>query len=294
MADSVALRSIADYINLPTTGPSWLIEPLIPVGGMACLYAAPKTGKSSMAIQLGQAIASEGEPDVLGFRIRQRGAVLYLQLDTPRSLWQGRFLRLQSQGIDFSPRFAAYDREEVDIPFPFDILSATQGASWLANLCRRGNPVLVIVDTLIETHQLDENKTQEMKLVINALQHCVAPAALLIVTHAKKENPLFEASVIAGLRGNSAISGKMDTILQLNKTCLKIEGRAMEDTTLALHQDPDTHLWHLDGQASTRRSSASVDHRTAHQLNHQAAQLASASGLSLPAATARLRKARSA
>jgi RecA-family ATPase len=271
---------VSAYLDLPASQQTWLWEPILPAGGLVCLYSQPKIGKSWLAIQLGQALASPSQSELLGFKIRQHGPVLYLQLDTPRSLWQGRFFQLQSQGIDFSEQFILADRE--DVPFPFDILNPLGGQRWLADACRQIQPVAVIIDTLVETHQLDENKTQEMKGVINTLQHVVAPAALVLITHAKKENPLFEASVIGGLRGNTAIPGKMDTIIQLNKTTALFEGRAMEETKLSLQRDPDTHLW----QVSDRETAGPA----ASDLKKQAARLAAQTGMALPIALKRVKQ----
>src|SRR3954464_3156993 len=59
---------LEDYLNLPVNNTPWIIEPLIPVGGIINLYGRPKLGKSFMAIDLARAIAN-GEDEWLEFKI---------------------------------------------------------------------------------------------------------------------------------------------------------------------------------------------------------------------------------
>ena len=53
----------------------WLIDDLLPVGGVVMLSAKPKMGKSFLAIQLALSVASGGE--FLGFQAHKRRNNLY-------------------------------------------------------------------------------------------------------------------------------------------------------------------------------------------------------------------------
>ena len=58
----------------------WLIDDLLPVGGVVMLSAKPKMGKSYFAIQLALSVASGGE--FLGFNVPEKNEVLYIDLET--------------------------------------------------------------------------------------------------------------------------------------------------------------------------------------------------------------------
>jgi hypothetical protein len=85
-----------------------------------------------------------------------------------------------------------------------------------------------------------------MNEVMGTLRLAVRPAALLFVSHARKENPEFDAGVLQEGRGSSAVAGDCDTILRLRKASpkgkkpamLSYSGRATEDTELALKLKP--------------------------------------------------------
>src|SRR5688572_17453980 len=79
----------ADYIKLPRKPSKWLIEGLIPVG-YTNIYAAPKSGKSFLALGICEAIVC-AEPTYFHFPVHVEGPVAYLQVDTPREEWGDRY-----------------------------------------------------------------------------------------------------------------------------------------------------------------------------------------------------------
>lgn len=75
----------------------WLIDDLLPVGGVVMLSAKPKMGKSFLAIQLALSVASGGE--FLGFQAR-KNEVLYIDLETSQRSMKNRI----SMMTDDAPR----------------------------------------------------------------------------------------------------------------------------------------------------------------------------------------------
>jgi hypothetical protein len=238
-----------DYINLPHTE-NWLVEPILPVAGLVNFYGKPKSRKTIAALGLAQAIAS-GAEEWNGFPIRSHGPVAYLQIDTPRGETQSRVRRLHDHGYDISNIFFA----DMNIaPYPFNIL-LPQHQSWLRLQLERIRPVLIVIDTVREAHDGDENNSTDMKRVINFLVSIARPAAILLISHSRKDNALSALSdgdLMDDARGSSYMSGRMDTIVKFTtgkeKTHMTYKGRSVEQTRLALTLDTGPLLLVKDGE----------------------------------------------
>lgn len=211
---------------------TWLIEPILPVGGKLLLYGDPKIGKSFAAIQLAEALSGE-RVDWFGFPVRQAGRVVYIQLDTPRSLWQDRLRKLQARGLKFSS-VGVSDRETLET-WPFNILQPDHNTLF-REIVSSEKPIAVVVDVLAEIHQLDENKVSDMRQVMGALEGALHPAAIVLVTHAKKPMAEQAPNLLADLRGSSYIPGSVDTIMRLTERGLYYIGRAVEGGVVRLER----------------------------------------------------------
>ncbi len=231
--------SISDYLKLPRDSETWLLKPLIPTGGSALLYGAEKTGKSYLGIQICHAL-SGGAPDFLGFPVIKPGVVLYLQLDTPRSLWALRVSQMQKHGILFNDNLRLADRETID-HYPFDILQPGH-AAYLRTIVTCHSPVAVVVDTLRESHSGDEDSSTICRNVIANLVAATTPAALILISHSRKPHPDAEKSLVSDHRGSSYITGRMDAIMRLTQTRFYYTGRSIEEGDIKLER-LDSGLW---------------------------------------------------
>lgn len=235
------------YCQLPTAPETWIIQDLLPAGGWLNIYGPPKEGKSFAALQLAIDIGA-GHDEWLGFPIRTPGPVLYLQLDTPRSLWRQRLLDIQAAtGLPFDGVHFA-DKESA--PYPYDILNAASGsAAWLAHQVHLAQPRVVVIDTLRELHQGDEDKSQQMQQVAAALDIAIRPAACVLVSHSRKENLGLPAEdrdhVMDDNRGSGYVAGRMDAVVKINRKRLTYKGRTVDLHRLKLKRLP-SHLWALD------------------------------------------------
>lgn len=232
-----------DYLALPIHEQPWIVKPLIPVNGMICLHGHAKTRKSFLAIQLARDICN-GEK-FLGFETRT-GNVLYIQVDTPRALWQLRFKDLETNAFGLSAegkkRFYLADTESA--PFPFHV-TTPQVSQWLRNQVELVKPDLVIIDVIRKIFAGNDNDSDVLEQVLSAAKHACNPAAVLMIAHSKKAKEGFDSGTIGEIRGSSAQGASYDTIMRLQKASknrgplLTIEGRATEDTEIRLKNRAD-------------------------------------------------------
>jgi RecA-family ATPase len=224
------------YLELPSSAETFLIDPLLPSGGAMLLYGDPKVGKSFAALQLAGALQS-GE-SWLGFATR-KAKVVYVQLDTPRNVWQSRIRDLLQKGaLCELPLFA--DRETLDA-WPFNILNP-EHLIRLRESLQEVNPDLVIIDTLRESHSADENDSTEMQEAIAALVAATQPAALCLISHARKPSQDEGFSLMNDNRGSSYVVGRMDAIVRFTPKTARASGRSIEEHSLDLERD-DSGFW---------------------------------------------------
>lgn len=232
------------YLALPRSVETWLIEPILPTGGVLLLYGDPKVGKSYAALQLAGAIATQ--TDWLGFPVRTKGPVVYIQLDTPRSLWAERLIQLREAGWQSDSLFFA-DRETLAY-FPFDILDPAH-STYLSLHLKDINPVAVVVDTLRESHRGEENDSTSMQAVVSSLVAATQPAALILVSHSRKSIGDYNPDLMNDNRGSNYVVGRMDTILRFSKKSIHFNGRAIEEGSIKMKRE-DSGLWVPDQENS--------------------------------------------
>ncbi len=168
----VALK-FRDYLSLPSHEHPWLIKPILPAGGMINLFGEAKARKSFLALQLARDLTN-GEGTFLGLPIARSAKVLYVQLDTPRGIWQERMTDLETAGEVFSARtcenLIMADSEQA--PYPFDILHPTS-FNWLKDQVEAFAPDLVIMDVLRKIFTGPEDKSEVMETVMRASRRAV-------------------------------------------------------------------------------------------------------------------------
>lgn len=223
-----------DFVSLPYDETLWLIKPIIPAGGWVNLYGQPKKArKSYLALGMAWAISS-GQPQWLGFPLEKHGPVLYLQADTPHALWRQRNVDVSKGGYDLSNIWFA---STMTMPYPFNI---TEHADKLNEMIHDvpDHPVMIIYDTGRKMHQLDENSSQDMTLLMGLLEEVAGiDKAKVIITHDKKgggegdpsaDDETDGGDLMKGNRGSSAVAGAVDTIIKMTpKGYMQYQGRAV-------------------------------------------------------------------
>lgn len=248
------------------------------------LYGDPKVGKSYAAIQLALALSGACY-DWFGFAVRNPGPVVYVQLDTPRSLWAERLDTLKAAGLPVEKLFLA-DRETLGT-WPFNILNDDHFVLLQAALLDI-NPLAVIIDTLRESHSGDENDSTAMQVVTSRLVAATHPAALVVVSHSRKpsENGY---DLINDNRGSSYATGAMDAICRFSKKGMHYVGRAIEEGSIKLSRNDDG-TWGVSDVDITPHIQAVLADPSLSSVKARAAQLALKTGKSEEACRSILRR----
>jgi len=254
-ATSTAFLPPTSYLSLPREPETWLIEPLLPRGGSLLLYGDPKVGKSFAALQLASALAQGA--DWLGFGVPEQSRVGYLQLDTPRSLWAERVEALTrrtsktSPSMELSgPMFLA-DRDSLGL-WPFDLLDPSHAAH-LRSLLTPLKLDCFILDTLREAHKGDENDSTAMQAVIATLTAVVSPAAMILISHARKPSAEGELNIMNDNRGSNYVVGRMDAIVRMSRSSMRVSGRSIDEQSIPLNR-LENGLWELAADPMRERA----------------------------------------
>jgi RecA-family ATPase len=237
-----------EYLAQPRPAVTWLVKDMLPAGGFSNIYGKPKAGKSFLA--LGQAIAiSSGQPHWMGIPVMTHGPVAYLQIDTPRSLWMERLENINAHGHDISNIFFA--DADSGIPYPFNIM---QDGPVLAQLLAQIKPLAIYIDTIRELHPGDENDSGTMKNVMAMIQEACRPAAVVLVSHKKKEGQTHIDDLMNDARGSSYISGRMDSVCACStqrgndsKGNLIWQSRTTSLKDLKMIRSEEDGMWSIDG-----------------------------------------------
>lgn len=234
MSDTPRIVSGSDYLKLPRSPETWLVEGLLPVGGGMLLFGDPKVGKSYAALQLACCLTSGVE--WLGFEVPKPTQVVYIQLDTPRSLWAERVEKLARAGHPVEAVHFA-DRETLGT-YPFDILNPEHFRLLTESLAAL-KPGVVVLDTIREGHSGDENDSTAMQSVIAHLDAAVKPAAMVLIAHARKSNPEYGYDLMNDNRGSNYIVGRMDAIVRFSERSIRLTSRTLEEHSVKLERAED-------------------------------------------------------
>ena len=228
----------------------WVVDDMLPTGGLSLLTAKPKAGKSTLGRCLALAIA-RGEP-WLGRRVAT-GPVLYLALEEKRSAVRSHFKAMGATADDnVISRFGAA---------PDDAMDA------LAAEVESLRPSLVIVDPLFRMVAIkDGNDYAEVTRAMEPLLTLARETGthVLAIHHARKAGGESGDDVL----GSSALFGAVDSLLTLKRandgertlSTVQRYGPDLAETVLVL--DPDSMVISATGtkaEAAMRDAKAMVE-----------------------------------
>lgn len=200
------------------------------------LYGDPKVGKSYAALQLACCVTSGVE--WLGFGVPEPRKVVYVQLDTPRSLWADRVQTLAESGYPVEGiHFADLETLETH---PFNILDPDHFCILRDALQPIGAGV-IIFDTIREAHRGDEDKSGDMQDVVAHFNAACKPASIIFISHARKgsPDPKAQRDQMNDSRGSNYVVGKVDSIVRFSHSSARFVSRTMEEHTLKLERLDD-------------------------------------------------------
>ena len=222
----------------PTT---WLWETWIPREYMTLLGAAPKTGKSWLALDLARLVIDGGTwPD--GQRTVGGGTVVWVEAENVLNMTLTRAKRM---GVNLR-RFWPLE------PRKGDIMDLTGGASRddLIELVQQVQPDLIIIDSLSGITSKGENAVEDVRRLLAFLVEMAEEfsAGLVLIHHLKKLDRMQLALPGLGLadfRGSSHITAAARSILGLSvqtpagSAIVKNGPRRLEVVAASLCQAPE-------------------------------------------------------
>ena len=194
-----ALIRLSDFLASSPEPVVWLVDRMLTIGGLGLIVGKPKIGKSSLARDLCNAVAT-GRPFLS--RPVSQGTVLYLSLEDHPGQCRDRFARMHFPNGQAANVFVHVE------PAP------AKSIEWLADLVSQYRPALVIVDPLFRLIRVkDENRYAELS---NATEPLIAIArkfgcAIVCCHHMRKAGGDFGD----GILGSTAIFGFCDTAIEL-------------------------------------------------------------------------------
>ena len=236
----------------PVTPTPWLVEKMIPEGGLALIVAKPKAGKSTLArtlaVSIGRGLSWLG-------RFVESGPTLYVALEDRRLAVRDHFaqLGLGEHGNRISVYVGPAPSEPVD---------------WLAGQIDELKPRLAVIDPLFRflPQVDDENSYAELTNKTGALIDLAraSKCAIALTHHARKSGGEDGDETL----GSTALFGAVDTLLTIRRdgaartvSTVQREGEDLAKSVLALDKDG----WlNLAGTVETRDREAAEAQILAH------------------------------
>lgn len=218
---NLVLVSLRDLLAEPDESTDWIVDGLLPKGGLSVIVAKPKAGKSTLARQLALCVA-RGE-DFLS-RETAAGLVVYLALEERRGDVKGHFRAMGADGEEPIKVFAGMA--------PADAIAHVREMAMIER------PVLIVVDTLARLARIkdlnDYAQTTEGIQPLLAIAREVGSHVCLL-HHARKG----ESKGIDSILGSTGIAGSVDTIVALHRcekyrtiSSIQRVGEDIEETVL--------------------------------------------------------------
>lgn len=98
-------------------------------------------------------------------------------------------------------------------------LDTTDGEDYIGAEIGACKPDVVFLDPMAKFHLRDENSSQEMGMVLKALDSIIEKhkCSIVLVHHTNKDNPQYPKSGGNRIRGSSAIFGDLDTLITVDR-----------------------------------------------------------------------------
>jgi hypothetical protein len=223
------LTSLGALLDEPDDQMDWLVDDLLPAGGVALLTAKPKVGKSTLARQLALSVA-RGERFL--DRMTAQGAVIYLALEEKRSEVRKHFRAMGATGDEAIYIFAS--------TAPVDVLVQ------IRTVIGEKQPALLIIDPLFKfTRVRDGNDYAQVTAALEPLLALARETGthVLCVHHEGKGDRQGGDAIL----GSTAIFAAVDTAISLRRSeryrtisSTQRYGSDLEETTLRF--DPATRV----------------------------------------------------
>lgn len=211
--------------------PFYIGRGILPVRSKALIAGEPKANKSFIVLNLmldlahgrngfGGAKMRDGHPLL---PIAKPFRVLYLEQELGE---QGLLERFRGKKGGTAGLLADYSREQLDA---LDIhikprdtkmrLDTQEGEDYIGRELQACKPDVLFIDPFAKFHLRDENSSQEMSMVLKAMDAIIEQhgCSIVLVHHTNKNNPEHPKTGGARIRGSSAIFGDIDTLITVDR-----------------------------------------------------------------------------
>lgn len=195
--------------------PKWIVQGVVPEGGLVVISGDPYTSKSFSALEMCRAVAS-ATPFMGYFPVMHEGIALYIGEDSPTWDLAAQVRKLLA-GADMlgakTPEGMLFaNKRGVN-------LDTDQGLERILSAVASYEPTLVVLDSLREMHDQDENDSQVMRRIMKRVRHITerGPAVAVIHHNSKPGQDGGLRSAIHRGRGSSAINGAADAALSIGR-----------------------------------------------------------------------------
>lgn len=228
-ARSLAAEALDEPVSL-------LDEPgLLDSGEVHIVAGDPGSGKSLFVVNLAAALAG-GSPFHHLRRASDRPVRVLLMLAEFTRFRASQRVKglLDHYGVQ-EDRLLVWTRE--DAPSWINLCEVTGGgddavlsrAEDLAGIVRRRGIRLVVIDTLSEVHDHDENDRKGMTLVLRALRIVASAGCAVVVVHHNRKSPSGTnrgqgSGSMADVRGSTALTAGVASILSVRREAEEVEG----------------------------------------------------------------------
>lgn len=258
-SEAFPVRQVADVPPRPP-GEQWLIEFLWALDAVGLLAAAPKVGKTWLAVETALAVAT-GRAALGRFAVRATGPVLFFGAEDDQAALRARFEAVAlSRGVELGGApiyFLDVGELRLDRPEHLVKLRATIAAL---------KPRLVVLDPFVRMVSVDENSSQEVSAVLGSLRAIQRDlhVAVLVVHHMRKASSSYLGNQV---RGSGDFAAWYDSALYLTRAgdgaILTPSHRGAPDpppVRLRLVLDPAPHLEvSMDGAPTTQTADAGLE-----------------------------------
>lgn len=184
--------TLAELMDGPTTV-NWIVEPIIPPGGLVYMPGNSGVGKTWLTLTLILSIAT-GKPWLGKFPVKQ-GPVLVVDRENSDLLLRIRLLKiLKAMNLDpkdvpihFLIRQMKEDGTIISEP-PIDLTpnpngTPSESSELLYNTALMIKPVLTVFDSFSRMHSLDDSKQQDMSKIERQLRRLLEVSQAILPTH---------------------------------------------------------------------------------------------------------------
>lgn len=199
--------SVKEVLDIPESErPQFLVKGIIPERGITAIAGHPGCGKSWLMMELARAVATGS--NFLQHDAMESKQANTLIIDEESGIWEIR-RRMELLRFDEHTPIHFYSLSEFK-------LDNDESVSYLLEICNEYDIGLIIFDPFAAMHAGVENSAEEMQAVMGAMQKFTEIGVTVVFIHHHRKGGVNGNGL--SLRGSSAILGRLDSLLVIEKT----------------------------------------------------------------------------